>query len=140
MKPNFEPKIDTAEQLVENDITVFMFPGAYNMKELFLTSPILSYNKLGEKMYITQDWDECDYYTQQKIINEGTHATVASFMYPYELEMGNYYKSKDTVIGDQGIAGYMSNKKWNLTEVCIYSAVFSTKKKLENSCYCKSSS
>ena len=117
LKPNFDDPLDTAKQLVENNITLYYVPGAYIMKQFLAKSSIPEYNKLGESMYITKDWDEYYHYIEHNVIGEGTHAFIGGFLYPKDLAFGRWYRSKEIVKGFNLYGGYLSNKKWYLNEV-----------------------
>ena len=55
LKPNFEEPLDTAKQLVEQNITIFSAPHNNLLKQFLLQSPIVEYNILGENNYIIPD-------------------------------------------------------------------------------------
>ena len=117
LRPNFEPPMDSAQDLVDNNITLFLLPGATIFKQLLENSPIPAYNKLAETTYITKDWVEYDYYKKYNILGNGTHAELAGFVQNYDLARGKWYRSKETLMGKYPYAGYLSNKKWYLNDV-----------------------
>ena len=126
MKPNFEEPLDTAKQLVENNIILYMIPGGDMWKQFLLESSITDYNILGENFIVADDWDHFDYMTEHYVIGGGTHAQMVSYLYPYELAYGEnkeinsgrgWYRSKDNVAGRYPYCGYLQNKKWHLNEV-----------------------
>ena len=119
LTPNFEDPLETAQQLVDNDITIFSGPGTDLWKQFLADSPISEYNKLAETFYIPQDWYEFDDYCEQYIIGEGTHATMGNFLTPEMLDMGRWWQSKENLIGVYPFGGYISTKKWHLNEVSI---------------------
>ena len=123
MRTNFEDPLDTAKQLVEKNITLY---DTIIWKQFLLESSIPEYNILGETMIIPDDWDHYDYITEHYVIGAGTHAVMASYLTPWELEFGKnkeinsgrgFYRSKEKVAGDNPYAGYLTNKKWHLNEV-----------------------
>ena len=122
LRPNFGLKFDTPDQLLENNMILLMFPGGQFRQEFFLSSPIETYNKLGETMLVTDTWDEFDYYSQHHILEKNTHVQIASYLYPYEQAWGRWYRSKEITKGSNSYTGYISNKKWNLTEVNMKSS------------------
>ena len=98
MRPNFEEPLDTAKQLVEQNITLYdYYEGS---KQFLLESSIHEYNILGENMIITDDWDHFKNITKHKLIGAGTHAQMAGLLGPYELAMGRWYRSKEKVTGN----------------------------------------
>ena len=117
LQPNFEDPLDTAQDLVDNNIILYYFPGGYIWKQFLAKSPDPAYNKLAETMIITKDWDEFDYYTEHYVIGEGTHAQMVGMLEPLELAMGRWWRSKEKLRGGNPYGGYLSNKKWHLNEV-----------------------
>ena len=117
LRPNFEDPFDTAQQLVDNNITLYDVPGAEIRKQFLANSPIPSYNKLAETMIFTNSWAEYFQYAEQNVIGNGTHAKMAFKVYPLELQYGTWHRSQERVSGNNPFGGYVSNKKWYLNEV-----------------------
>ena len=69
LRPNFEEPLDTAQQLVEKNITLIVVPAGNIWKEI-----LLDYNILGENMIVPDDWDQFDIILEQGILGAGTHA------------------------------------------------------------------
>ena len=74
LRPNFEEPLDTAKQLVEKNITLYMIPGREIWKRFLLESSIPEYNILGETMIIADDYNHFDNITLHDVIGAGTHA------------------------------------------------------------------
>ena len=117
LRPNFEDPLDTAQDLVDNNITLYFTPGGNIWKQFLSLSPITAYNKLSETVYITTGYDEFDYYSKHNVIGNGTHAYMGSFLPRYILAMGTWYRSKQNIVGKYPYGGYLSNKKWYLNKV-----------------------
>ena len=117
LRPNFEDPLDTAQDLVDNNITLYDVPGAHIWKQFLAHSPVPAYNKLSENMIIAKDWDEHDNYTEYYVLGKGTHAYMGSFVDSDYLDMGRWHRSEERVRGDNPYAGYLSNKNWYLNEV-----------------------
>ena len=117
LRPNFEDPLDTAEDLVDNNITLYEVPGGYIWKQFLTQSPVLAYNRLVETMILTKDWDEYYYYSEHYVIDKGTHTQMSGYLYPEELDMGRWWRSQEKVSGRIPYGGYLSNKKWYLNEV-----------------------
>ena len=126
MRPNFEEPLDTAKQLVEKNIALYNGPGAEIWKQFLLESSIPEYNILGETIVIANDYDHFDNITKHDVIGAGTHAQMASSLYPDELSLGEnedinsgrgWYRSKEKVAGINPYTGYLTNKKWHMNEV-----------------------
>ena len=117
LRPNFEDPLDTATQLVENNITLYSGPYNHIWKQFMETSPITEYNKLAETYVITKSYDEFDQLTEFNVMKKGTHAYMAPGMPKYVHAMGRWYRSKEMLNGAYGYGGYLSNKKWYLNAV-----------------------
>ena len=74
LRPNFEEPLDTAQQLVEKNITLIVVPAGNIWKEILLESSVTDYNILGENMIVPDDWDQFDIILEQGILGAGTHA------------------------------------------------------------------
>ena len=109
--------MDTAKQIADNDMTIFVMPGGYFWIPFLAQSSVPEYNKLAENMYIPEDWDEFDYLQEQYVMGKGTHAYMHGGLVEEDLRWGRWYRSKDILKGDNPYAGYLSNKKWYLNEV-----------------------
>ena len=117
LRPNFEEPLDTAKQLVEKNITIYMTPGTQIWKQFLLKSSIPEYNILGETFLIPDDWDHFDIISEHYVIGNGTHAYMTGSLYPYFLAMGRWHRSKEKLAGDHPYGGYLTNKKWHMNEV-----------------------
>ena len=92
MRPNFEDPLDTAKQLVHQNITLYNGPGYEIWKQFLPKSSLPEYNILGENMIIADDWDHCDYMTEHYALGAGTHAQMRSALGWWELEIGENKK------------------------------------------------
>ena len=135
MRPNFEDPLDTAKQLVKQNITLYYIPGGDIWKQFLLESPIPEYNILGENFIIPDDWELYYNISEHDVIGAGTHAYMASYLTPYYLAMGEneeinsgrgWHRSKDKV-GEYPYAGYLTNKNWHLNDVIIKSKYADTR-------------
>ena len=147
MKPNFEPHVHTARDLVERDITLYMNPGAQIWRQMLSQSDIPEYRKIAESMIITKSYYQFDALTKNEMLSRGTHAKMEPYLAPYELawarevdddkgvtivsteymtQKGEYkynhgrgYYRGEMVVGKIPGGGYLTNKKWHLNEVYI---------------------
>ena len=131
MKLNFESPFHTARDLVERDMTLYMYPGSEIWKQWLSQSEIPEYRKIAESMIIALSTDQFDALTKNEFINHGTLAQMISYLEPFELEwteekdnLGKYkynhgrgYYRGEKVSGLIPMTGYLSNKKWHLNEV-----------------------
>ena len=67
MKPNFEPFVHTARDLVERDITLYMWPTAMIWRQMLSQSDIPEYRKIAESMIITNSYDHFNELTKTTI-------------------------------------------------------------------------
>ena len=117
LRPNFEDPLDTAQDLVDNNITLYVTPGSEIWKQFLAKSPNPAYNELAETMIIPKDWYEFWDYPEHYVIGEGTHAYMAPYLIPMKLELGRWWRSQERVSGKMPFGGNLSNKKWYLNEV-----------------------
>ena len=120
MRPNFEEPLDTAKQLVEKNITHYLWPGAEIWKQFLQESSIPEYNILGENTIIPNDWAHYYQITEYDVIGNGTHAIMTPYQEQTELAMGRWHRSKERVSGHNPYGGYLTNKKWHLNEVKVF--------------------
>ena len=138
MKPNFEPLVHTARDLVERDITLYLTPGSQIWRQLLSQSDIPEYNKIAETLIFTKSYDQFDEMTKNEMLNQGTHAKMASvqwvlasvggrllteydeYLGKYKLNYGRGYYKGEKLSGMIPAAGHLTNKKWHLNEVDIH--------------------
>ena len=123
MRPNFEEPLDTAKQLVEKNITHFLWPGAEIWKQFLIESSIAEYRILGENTIIPNDWDHYNRITKYDVIGNGTHAIMSPFLWQEDLDLGTWYRSKEKLSGLYPYSGYLTNTKWHLNEVKVPQSV-----------------
>ena len=58
LRPNFEEPLDTPQQLVEKNITLFNFPTGQIFKQFLQNSNLPGYKILGDNMIVTKDWPQ----------------------------------------------------------------------------------
>ena len=117
LRPNFEDPLNTAQQMVDNNITMFGHPYDYHPAS-FNASEDPALKKLAETYHIAETYgneyyNDYEYYIQTK----GTHAFVYSYLEPWQLELGKWWRSTENIPGLQPYGGFMVRKKWHLGEV-----------------------
>ena len=117
LRPNFEEPLDSAQQLVENNINIAVNRGGHIFKHILSQSSLHDYNKLAKTMYVPTTWEEETDVITYKILGNGTHAFLGSYMIEYYLKMAKWHRSQEKLKGIHPFAGYISNKKWHLNEV-----------------------
>ena len=122
MKPNFEPPVRTLRQILDRNITLYMIPGDYGWKVLFVKSDIPELREIAKTMIIPKSWDEFDNLTKHGLLSSGTHAQLTSYMISEELEWGreyNHYRGfykGERLYNDYPYNGYFTSKNWHLNE------------------------
>ena len=147
MKPNFEPHVHTAGDLVERDITLYGEPSGLGLKLWLSQHHIPEYRKLGENMIITESYEQYYAITKNEMLSRGTHALMQPYLVPLELawateveddqgvtivsteyvtQKGEYkfnhgrgYYRGERVNGTIPGGGFLTNKKWHLNEVIV---------------------
>ena len=134
MKPNFESPVHTARDMVEKDITLYMWPGTQIWRQRLSQSSIPEYRRIGESMIITKSWEQYNIMTRNEMLSRGTHAMIVSYLDPYMLDwateydqdQGRYvynsgrgYYRGEMLVGEMGypVAGYLTHKNWHFNQV-----------------------
>ena len=136
MKPNFESPVHTARDLVERNITLYMWPTAQLWKQMLSQSDNPEHRKIAETIIIPESWDQYYAMTRNEMLSQGTHAQMLPYMDPVELVWATevepdqseykynqgrgYYRGELVILA--GVAnggGYLTNKKWHLNEVYL---------------------
>ena len=127
LKPNFEKPIDTIEQLLERNITLAAWPASGVFWADHLNkSENPSYREISKTIEVAESWAEFDNITKYKMLSKGTHAQIATFLYPWVLKWGieynqgrGWYRSKEAIPGFSPYTGIVTNIKWILNEEII---------------------
>lgn len=117
LRPNFDEPLDTAKQMVEQNITVYVRPEGHIWKQFLQKSSIPKYNILGENMIVPDNFDHYDNISKYEVIGAGTHALMYPYLYANQLAMGIWYRSKEKLPGKNPYGGFLTMKKWHLNEV-----------------------
>ena len=124
LKPRFEEPIDSAKQLIENNITLVMESGSYYWVQFLAKSHIPEYQTLSKRVIITNSWFEYDEMMKHDIIGNGTHAILDYGLDPKRKSLGRRWRG-NLALGDYPYGGYLSDKKWLLNEASdIFSFIF----------------
>ena len=122
LKPRFEDPIDSAKQIIENNIILFEVPRGDYWVQFLANSPIPEYQTLSPLLKVASNWSEFFYLIEHGIIGNGTHAIMSFFI------SGNQKKKwwkGNLVHGNYPYGGYLSDKKWHLNEASvIFSFIF----------------
>ena len=123
LKPNFEDPIDSAKQLIENNITLFEMPSNEYWVQFLANSPIPEYQTLSKRLIIP-NWPEYWKLIEHGIIENGTHASMYYGLDSWKKSLGRWWRG-NLVLGNFPYGGYLSDKKWHLNEASdIFSFIF----------------
>ena len=113
LRPNFEEPLDTVEQLVKNNISIYYYPGmGQGLKNNLLQSERPDYRKLGEKFLLPKDFNQWKNITKYEVMKKGTFALVHYAISYNEKAFGLWYRSKE-MLGVNYYAGFLTSKNWN---------------------------
>ena len=116
LKPTFHKPIDSARDLVDQNITLFTWPGGHIWKQFLISSPIAEYQILGESLFVADNYSHYDNLTAKEILEYGTHGRMTAFLSSAHLRLGKWYRSDEVVGGRSSDVGYLTSKNWNLNE------------------------
>ena len=108
--------MNTANQLVDNNITMFGNPISYH-QDSFNASEDPALKKLAETYHIAETWEEYENDFEYHLHEKGTHAYVYSYLYPEHLKMGRWWRSTEHIPGLTPYGVFITRRKWYLNEV-----------------------
>ena len=122
MRPRFEDPIDTAKDMMDNNITVFEHEYYFSAsKQYLLGLDIPEYTYIAENMVSVKDWDEYADFAKHYIHGSGTHAFSMGSLTSADLEtapMDQWWKSSESVPETtSNYKSYLSRRNWILNEV-----------------------
>ena len=121
---DYDDPFDTAEQLVNKNITFLMDPSfvGSDWRHWLSKSSDPWHQKLSESAVKTSNTIMFNEKTKYGLLSDGIHAILTSYLGYWELNWGyrynqgmGWYKSKYGV-GNMPISGYLTGKKWPLIE------------------------
>ena len=117
LRANFADPVDSAQDIVERNLTLFFPPWSDMWKKWLATHANPLYNKISETMIIAESWDHYYELMEHGIIEKNTHVYSAGYLAPGDKALGLWWRSKERVEGFQGYAGFLTRKKWKHYEV-----------------------
>ena len=114
LRANFDDPVDTAQDIVDRNLTLFMGPNSVMWKQWLATHDNPLYRKISETMFLTKDQDSM---TRHGVMRDNTHVRMGSYLTPHQKSLGLWWRSKERVEGFQGYAGFLTRKKWKHYEV-----------------------
>ena len=124
LKQRFEDPIDSAKQIIENNITLFEVPSGDYWVQFLANSPIPEYQTLSPHLKLAGNWIEFFNLIEHGIIGNGTHAIMSFTIMGKWKSLGRWWRG-NLVLGNYPYGGYLSDKKWHLNEAYdIFSFIF----------------
>ena len=128
LKPNFEPPVDTAQDIIDRNMSVFTNYGQKNIKKSLNGSGTAVYKELAKLVNLPKcykfgvEWAyEClENTTKYNVMETGTHVLAYSIIKPSWYKWGRWHRSKDTFSLSHPNIGYWTTKKWHLNEVTLH--------------------
>ena len=133
MRANFDDPVDTAQDIITLNMTLFYDPGGEMWKQWLAEHNNTDYNKVAETMIIAKNWEEWDKLVEQGILDNRTHVYFSSYVGPWEMSLGQqlvkpglsprmshkggevWYRSQERV-DNFPYGGYLSRKDWRYNE------------------------
>ena len=119
LRPSYEPAVDTAADIIERDITPFLWPGAEIWISFFANAPDPNYQEISRRFVVAKDWREYGDMVG-KVISTGLYADMGSepdsWSVPEE-EYKDWYRSTERISGKYPYQVHLSNKKWPMKKV-----------------------
>ena len=118
LRPSYEEPVETAADLIKRDITPFYGPGGEIFRQVFAASSDPIYQEISRRLVIAKDWDE--YFDMvRKVTSTGMFADIggAPWYFNSTEEYKYWYRSSESVAGDNQYVGHLANKKWPLKKV-----------------------
>ena len=119
LRPRYEPSVETTADLIERDITPFLWPGAEMHISFFANSPDQNYQEISRRFVLAKDWDEYEDLVRN-LISTGMFAELGTRPWCFEdctEEYKDWYRSSETISGQYPYLVHLSNKKWPLKKV-----------------------
>ena len=123
LKPNYEKAIDTAQDVLDRELTIIKVPGMGSTLEIYKSSPFNITRTLAERTIVCKDWDECDGIPLGNdnglipgAVKTGSSVVETGILWSEYLDLGKWHRSKERKGGKHLFASYMLNKKWTFEE------------------------
>ena len=90
------------------------------MRQFFAESSDPTYKEISRRLVIPKDWDDFSDMVR-KVTSTGMYANIGAFppIPPVPEELKHWYRSTETIGGDNPYGVHLSNKKWPLKKVLM---------------------
>ena len=118
LRPSYEEPVETAADLIKRDITAFLIPGNEITRQVFAASSDPNYQEISRRLVIAKDWDEYEDMVH-KVTSTGLYADIdrVPWIFNSTEEYKDWYRSSETIAGNNPYPGHLANKKWPLKKV-----------------------
>ena len=89
------------------------------MRQFFEMSSDPTYKEISQRLVIAKDWDDYGVMVQ-KVTSTGMFAQIGTYpniWFVTEEEQKDWYRSTETIAGDNPYSVHLTNKKWPLKKV-----------------------
>ena len=115
--PSYEKPVDTTADLIERNITLFLWPETEGWVTFFREAADPLFQELSKRIYIAKDWNEYWDDMPVKVISTGMYSDMGVMPPVSPDELKNWYRSAEKVPGFLSYGTHFLNKKWPLKEV-----------------------
>ena len=139
LKPSYEKAIDTAQDILDRNLSVLNLPGSESLVEVWKNSPFEKSRALAERTFVPKvifcyieklnlnlefsckTWLEFDDFMRENIIRDGAAVYEFTYLMWWEIDWATnkgkrWYRSKEKKGGRIPFCSYLMNKKWVLEE------------------------
>ena len=75
-----------------------------------------NYQEVSQRLVVPKEFDEYEELVS-KVLSTGLFVDVSTEPWAYPEEFKDWYKSSETIAGDNPYTGHLANKKWPLKKV-----------------------
>ena len=121
LRPGFESPVDNSADLIERDIIPFLTAGAQIWRDFFADSPDPNYQEISRRLIFAKDYAEYKDMVR-KVISTGLYAQMNTLPWCFNPnncteEYKQWYRSSESISGNNPYEVHLSNKKWPLKKV-----------------------
>ena len=116
LRANFDDPVDSAQDIVDRNLTLFDVPGADMWQQWLATHANPLYRKISETTIISESWDHYSDLIRLQM-RDRTYVSWASYLGPWEKSLGLWWRSKEVFEGEIPYGGFLTRKKWKHYEV-----------------------
>ena len=122
LRPSYEPAVNTAADIIEGDITPFLWPGAEMYISLFANSLNPNYQEISRRLVIAKSYDVYEDMVR-KVLSTGLYTSLRTVPWCFTgglqcaKEFKDWYRSSNPISMNYPYQIHLLNKKWPLKKV-----------------------